>query len=87
MIIQIDIEQNLLEKFQNTANNWNISLSELLIKSTNEKIDSNKLIYEKLIKDIPEATKEETDEIMEMLNSMTEDDKKIVRTEVVSLWD
>lgn len=44
MIIQIDIEQNLLEKFQNTANNWNISLSELLIKSTNEKIDSNKLI-------------------------------------------
>lgn len=44
MIIQIDIEQNLLEKFQNTANNRNISLSELLIKSTNEKIDSNKLI-------------------------------------------
>ena len=46
----------------------------------------SKELFLKVLENAPECEDEENDEIMTDLNSMTEEDKKIVKTEVVTWY-
>lgn len=51
-----------------------------------KKKPSKELFFETL-NSFPECDKEESEEILTALNSMTEEDKKIVKTEIMNIKD
>lgn len=46
---------------------------------------TNKDLFERLTSGVPEASAEETEEILEAIGSLTEDDLSIVATERISI--
>ena len=91
--INIRTDEKLKKQFESLCNDFGLTMStamnvfmKTVVREKRIPFEiklNNQEILEKLTKNIEECTDEESDEIMNTLNSMTRDDLEIVETEKV----
>ncbi len=81
----IRMEKNLVLEIQKIADMYHISFSDFVRKTLEKEIkkEQNSFFYK--LKQVPEASKEESDEIMEYLDTLSKEDLEYIQDDELKL--
>lgn len=84
--MSLKLEEDLFLDIKKMSEIFNISCSEFIRNAIKKEINEKKSDFMVRMSDVPYCDDEEEEELIEYLNSLSDDDLTIVKKEVIKLW-
>ena len=84
--MSLKLEENLFSEIKKISAIFNMSWSEFIRNAIKKELDEKKNDFIVKLSDFPFCDDEEEKELVSFLNTLTEEDLKISKKEIIKLW-